>query len=1056
MCDPASIAATPGTVADGRRTPTEPLELGSSSLGGSSDLRYFREIARLGAQVADALEYAHRRGVLHRDIKPSNLLLDALGNVWVTDFGLAKLEEGDDLSQSREVVGTLRYMAPERFRGTSDRRGDIYSLGATLYELLALRPPFEETDPIRLMERIRNESPTAPRQLDRKIPRDLETIVLKALAKDPKDRFGSAGELADELRRFVEGRPIRSRPVSVVERFWRWCKRDPWLAGASIAAAMVTIVLTVVSMAAAIVYRNQAEALRVERGRSNGAARDARWRAVDAYTAQARAERFSGRPGQRFESLEAVRQATLLLGRLPPEPGTAARREALRDLAIAALALPDLEPTGQVITQPPGVIRVAFDPTMTRYALRFRDGRISVRRIADDQEVAHFHARGDRDIDVFGFSPDGRYLAAMHQPGHALTVWDIERRAVSLNDLNPIHSGVAKFSPDGRRFALVTESRELLVYDLATGRPSGRWSIPGLGDLTFRPDGAQIAVLDSESKPATCRILEGETGRLVRTFPLRTISSYVTWSPDGTTIATPGADLKIDLWDAATGILRATLEGHFNAGLIAAFHPAGTLLASNGWEGQLRLWDPVLGRPLLKLNGAGATFSQDGRIVVELGDQLTTYLVDPALEYRSFAHVSRESINYEIPSVRHDGRLLAVGTYRGAALWDLARGTELAFLSIGNSWHLMFDPSGDLITSGSIGVQRWPIRLDVGHGDFGIGPPNELRLTAGFCGIAEDRSGRILAKADHGYAYIATPERTIRVGPLNDCRSVAVSPDGQWLATGTHVESHGAQVWRITDLTKVAELPIDFGTGVEFSPDGKWLMTGSPPCRLWEVGTWREVRRIGDNGGGFSPDGRLLVVQDAGRVIRLVETESGRTLARLESPDLHAGWPIFSPDGSRLVVTTNEGPAVHVWDLRAIRNHLAGMGLDWDSPAYSAADPANPSAPPYRRSGSTTARRPGTSRISSTPPRYGSSATPRESPGDPNDADAYHHRAHALMGLRRAPEAIDDLTQAIHLRQGDDHFRAVRGMLYFNLERYEPAIADLEAILTPKSSPCLG
>ena len=239
------------------RSVMSPSTLGSSSLGGSGELRYFREIARVGAQVADALEYAHRRGVLHRDIKPSNLLLDALGNVWVTDFGLAKLEEGDDLSQSRELVGTLRYMAPERFRGTSDRRGDIYSLGATLYELLALRPPFEESDQIRLIERIRNDAPAPPRQLDRNIPRDLETIVLKALAKDPKDRFGSAGELADELRRFVEGRPIRSRPVSVVERFWRWCKRDPWLAGANIAAALLTTSWPSCRRPRPIVYRNQ-------------------------------------------------------------------------------------------------------------------------------------------------------------------------------------------------------------------------------------------------------------------------------------------------------------------------------------------------------------------------------------------------------------------------------------------------------------------------------------------------------------------------------------------------------------------------------------------------------------------------------------------------------------------------------------------------------------------------------------------------------------------------------------------------------------------------------
>ena len=247
-----------------------------------------------------------------------------------------------------------------------------------------MRPPFEETDPIRLMERIRGETPVPPRQLDRLIPRDLETIVLKALAKDPRDRFGSAGELAGELRRFVEGRPIRSRPVSVVERFWRWCKRDPWLAGANVAAALLTIVLAVL----AIVFHNQAQALRVERGRSEGAMVDAQWRAVNAYTEQARASRLSRQPGQRFKSLEAMRQAAKLLDGLPPGPDTVSRRETLRDLAIAALALPDLQPTGRVITRPPDVIRFAFDPTMTRYALRFREGTISVRRVADDQELA--------------------------------------------------------------------------------------------------------------------------------------------------------------------------------------------------------------------------------------------------------------------------------------------------------------------------------------------------------------------------------------------------------------------------------------------------------------------------------------------------------------------------------------------------------------------------------------------------------------------------------------------------------------------------------------------
>lgn len=223
-----------------------------------------------------------------------------------------------------------------------------------------------------------------------------------------------------------------------------------------------------------------------------------------------------------------------------------------------------------------------------------------------------------------------------------------------------------------------------------------------------------------------------------------------------------------------------------------AFHPTGTLLASRDMSGELRLWDSVLGRPLLKLKSDfGPEFSQDGRIVVKREDQFSAYQVEPALAYRTLAHPSRERVNYAIPSVGHDGRLLAVGTDSGAVLWDLARGAELAFLPIASSWHLMFEPSGDLITSGSMGVHRWPIRLEAGHREFLIGPPRPLRLPAGPCGIAEDQSSRIVVKADRTHAYIATAKQTIRVGRLNDCRSVAVSPNGQWLATGTNSAYRG-------------------------------------------------------------------------------------------------------------------------------------------------------------------------------------------------------------------------------------------------------------------------
>ena len=309
-----------------------------------------------------------------------------------------------------------------------------------------------------MIHRIENDPPVPPRQLDRKIPIDLETIVLKALAKDPSHRFASAEEFAAELRRFVEGRPIRSRPIPYYQQFWRWCKRNPKLAAANIAAATLTTILAVVSTVAACDLPRPAQpdqAVRDNHGLSVRRARPVRQLpgAVRAIGPQARAGRFSRQMGQRFDGLDALAQAAAIARdlKLPRE-----RLDALRDEAIACLALPDLKRTGRVIPLPQGVVTHAFDSTMTRYALRFRDGTISVRRVADDQEVDRFQARGDRDIYVFGFSPDGRYLATTQPPLGVLTVWDIERHADALNV--PGDSS-ARFSPDSRRIAVQHEGK---------------------------------------------------------------------------------------------------------------------------------------------------------------------------------------------------------------------------------------------------------------------------------------------------------------------------------------------------------------------------------------------------------------------------------------------------------------------------------------------------------------------------------------------------------------------------------------------------------------------
>jgi serine/threonine protein kinase/tetratricopeptide (TPR) repeat protein len=260
---PAPARATAAAAAGPAPPPSVvlPGQAGRSSATDSAG-RYARSVALVGEQVAEALDYAHRQGILHRDIKPSNLLLDAQGTVWLADFGLAKAADGDDLTHTGDLVGTVRYMAPERFEGRCDARSDVYALGLTLYELLARRPAFEKSDRAELIRQVTHEQPPRLRSLDPTIPRDLETVVHKAIEREPGRRYGDAAALAADLRRFVEGRPIRARRVSPPEHAWRWCRRNPAVAGLGATAFLAMAIGTAVSTTQAIRARRAVAAAR--------------------------------------------------------------------------------------------------------------------------------------------------------------------------------------------------------------------------------------------------------------------------------------------------------------------------------------------------------------------------------------------------------------------------------------------------------------------------------------------------------------------------------------------------------------------------------------------------------------------------------------------------------------------------------------------------------------------------------------------------------------------------------------------------------------------------
>jgi tetratricopeptide (TPR) repeat protein len=248
-----TVAYTPPANAD-----TAPAAAAATSAA-PRDATFFRRVAAWGAQAAEALEYAHSLGVVHRDVKPANLMIDGQGKLWVTDFGLARFGADSSLTLTGDLLGTLRYMSPEQAlakHGLVDHRTDVYSLGATLYELLTGRPAVGGKDREEILRKIAFEEPAPPRALERGVPADLETVVLKALAKVPAERYATAKELADDLRHWLEDRPVRARRPTLAQRGAKWCKRHL----AAVVAASVVSCLAAAGLAVGVALIWEADA----------------------------------------------------------------------------------------------------------------------------------------------------------------------------------------------------------------------------------------------------------------------------------------------------------------------------------------------------------------------------------------------------------------------------------------------------------------------------------------------------------------------------------------------------------------------------------------------------------------------------------------------------------------------------------------------------------------------------------------------------------------------------------------------------------------------------